>query len=312
MVVETGEWVLRAKNLCKAFTNVPAVDGVSIDLKKGECLALLGPNGAGKTTTCEMLEGLIDWDAGSISLFDLPLKQNRKKILERIGVQLQETNLYKKYTVRETLELFASFYSNPLSVKNLIAKLKLEDKEDSRLEKLSGGQRQRVYLGCSLVNDPEIVFLDEPTTGLDPQARRYIWDMLLNLKQEGRSILLTTHYMEEAQELADRIAIMDRGTIIASGTARELIGQYCEGGYLSFALSPEDFERLKEQLPWLENTRLVNNLWQINVKSTTQKTRELMRGVDSLGVDLRQFAIRQGSLEDVFLKLTGRSIRDDK
>jgi ABC-2 type transport system ATP-binding protein len=236
--------MLEAKGLTKHFKSLVAVDGVDLSLGTGECLALLGPNGAGKTTTVEMLEGLLAPDAGTVEIFGKNLARARREILEEVGVLLQETNLYKRYTVRETLELFGSFYAKAKEPDEIMERLSLTDKADVQLRKLSGGQKQRAYLGCALVNDPRLLFLDEPTTGLDPQARRATWELLQGLKTEGRSIFLTTHYMEEAAFLADRVAIIDHGKIIASGTPGELT-----------------------------------------------------RG--------------EGSLEDVFLKLTGRSLRDE-
>jgi ABC-2 type transport system ATP-binding protein len=242
---------LEARGLVKRYKDLTAVAGVDLKVGRGECLALLGPNGAGKTTTVEMLEGLLAPDAGQVLILGESLAQNRRGLLEKVGVLLQETNLYKRYTVRETLELFASFYEKSLDPEAIMTRLGLTDKADVQLRRLSGGQKQRVYLGAALINDPDLLFLDEPTTGLDPQARRAIWDLVQAIKAEGKSILLTTHYMEEAEVLADRVAIMDQGKIIVEGTPRELI--------------------------------------------------------DSIGAVQ---VVRNGTLEDVFLKMTGRSIRD--
>ncbi len=214
--------MLTAKGLRKSFKNLVAVDGVDLAVAPGECLALLGPNGAGKTTTVEMLEGLLVPDAGVVEIFGKRLAEDRRAILEQVGVLLQETNLYKRYTVRETLALFGSFYREAKDPAEIMERLALTDKADVQLRKLSGGQKQRAYLGCALVNDPKLLFLDEPTTGLDPQARRATWELLAALKAEGRSILLTTHYMEEAERLADRVAIIDHGTIIAEGRTKDL------------------------------------------------------------------------------------------
>ncbi|MFK7822557.1 MAG: ABC transporter ATP-binding protein [Oligoflexales bacterium] len=313
MDVPNAGTVLKAQELVKKFAQILAVDKVSLDVSKGECFALLGPNGAGKTTTCEMLEGLTPPDSGNIEICGLKFPEQRGNILKRIGVALQETNLYKKYTVKETLELFSSFYPQSISIPKLLAKLKLEDKADARLEHLSGGQKQRVYLGCALVHNPELLFLDEPTSGLDPQARRYLWDLLKEVKADGRSIFLTTHYMEEAQELADRIAIMDHGQIIAMGSLHELVSHHCEGDFLVFKTSTSELEALQKNLPWLQTASKqgAENFYEVNVDNATTKTREFMREVDTLGVYLGHFSIRQSTLEDVFLKLTGRNIRDD-
>ena len=244
---------LLAHGLTKQYGELRAVDGISLTVNRGECIALLGPNGAGKTTTVEMLEGLVRPDAGEITILGRSLATDRQFVLERIGVVLQETTLYKRYTVAETVGLFASFYAQTLSPEVVLKRLQLEDKASTQLRNLSGGQRQRVYLACALINDPELLFLDEPTTGLDPQARRSIWELIAELKKEGRSVLLTTHYMEEAEVLADRVLIIDHGKVIAEGTPQQLIRDTCG-------------EMVKQ--------------------------------------------VRQGTLEDVFLQLTGRSMRN--
>lgn len=239
-------YTLEARNLQKRFKDLVAVDHVDLHVKMGECFALLGPNGAGKTTTCEMLEGLLPTDGGTITIFGQNYAEHKAEILEKIGVQLQETNLYKKYTVWETFQLFASFYKQPEDLTKLLNMLQLEPVKNKRLEHLSGGQKQRVYLACSLINRPQLLFLDEPSSGLDPQSRHHLWEALEECKTHDRSIFLTTHFMEEAEKLADRVAIMDHGKIIAEGSPKELIARY----------------------------------------------------------------VSQGTLEDVFLHLTGRSIRD--
>ena len=313
MRVPNAGTVLKAQGLVKKFAQLLAVDQVSLEVSKGECFALLGPNGAGKTTTCEMLEGLTSPDTGDIEICGLKFPKQRGDILKLIGVALQETNLYKKNTVKGTLELFSSFYPKTLSFPGLVAKLKLEDKLDTRLEHLSGGQKQRVYLGCALVHNPDLLFLDEPTSGLDPQARRYLWELLREVKADGRSIFLTTHYMEEAQELADRIAIMDHGKIIAMGTLQELVSTHCQGDFLEFQCAESELESLQNSLSWLKTAKKLptGEGFEVNVDNATTKTREFMREVDALGVNLGHFSIRQSTLEDVFLKLTGRNIRDD-
>lgn len=303
--------VLYADHISKKYGRTEAVREVSLTLRAGECLALLGPNGAGKTSTCEMLEGLLQPDSGRISVFGLSYGEERKQILRRIGVQLQETNLYKKYTVLETLQLFASFYEQPVDVRKLIDSLMLTDKAGSRLEELSGGQKQRVYLGCSLINDPEILFLDEPSAGLDPQSRRYIWDLLRDFRCQSRSILLTTHYMEEAAELADRIAIMDDGRIIACGSLGDLISQHCPGGQLCFSVDDTVFSRLSARLSWLSSAKRSGNNTEVTARDLIEKSQEFLRVADQEGVVPDSFMIRHPTLEDVFLQLTGRRLRDD-
>lgn len=222
-------YLLEAKNISKAFKSFEAVKGISLSVRQGECLALLGPNGAGKTTTFEMLEGLLQPDTGEIQLFGKTWQGHRSEILTRIGVQLQETSLYKRFTVKETLDLFGSFYKKRKPIRELLELVELTDKVDTELRNLSGGQKQRVYIAAALINDPELIFLDEPTTGLDPLARRGVWNIIENLKKQGVGILLSTHHMEEAEFLASRVIIMDSGKIIAEGTSEELIVKHAGG-----------------------------------------------------------------------------------
>jgi ABC-2 type transport system ATP-binding protein len=313
---------LAAKGLVKRFKGVAAVDGIDVTVPRGACVALLGPNGAGKTTTVEMLEGLQTPDAGAVEVCGLPLAKERRAIMERIGVVLQETALYKRYTVRETLQLFASFFQRSLAVEEVLARLSLQEKADAQLRTLSGGQRQRVYLGCALINDPELLFLDEPTTGLDPQARRALWDLLAALKAEGRSILLTTHYMEEAEVLADHVLIMDRGRIIAAGTPRQLIREVtgdqilwasfgAPGAALPALADAALKARIGARLPWFEAAQAADEGFEVQAADVAVRAQELFRAVSELGLEVRALRVRSGTLEDVFLHLTGRSMRDD-
>jgi ABC-2 type transport system ATP-binding protein len=309
---------LVANNIEKQFGAVKAVDKVSLTLHKGQCLALLGPNGAGKTTTCEMLEGLIMPDRGEIKVLGMEYARDRSNILEKIGVQLQETSLYKRYTVRETLDLFASFYRSPISTQTIIEKLDLGEKAETKLMQLSGGQKQRVYLGCALINSPEILFLDEPTTGLDPQARRNIWEKVEELKRENRSILLTTHYMEEAERLADVVAIMDAGKVIALGSPQELIQNHCAGELVTMVLTKtgQTSDQIKGTLVgrlagFAEATLTADGRFELTVALASIFLQQLVRVTDELGITVQSLAMRPGTLEDVFIKLTGRSMRDD-
>ena len=308
--------VIRAKSLHKSYGKLKALAGVSLELKEGECLALLGPNGAGKTTCVEILEGIMAPDSGSVHILGMALAGHHRKIMERVGVMLQETRLYGKFTVRETLRMFQSCYNRQAELDPIVARLSLKDKEHSRIEKLSGGQRQRACLGCALVNDPALLFLDEPTTGLDPQSRRMIWDLLKELKAQSKSILLTTHYMEEAYELADRVAIIDQGRIIAEGSPDQLIREHCPGERLVFTLAAQSHAAdplalLRAQLPWLEAARVVDqNVAIMSHGSATPMVQELISLAERNGVALDRIEIRKPSLEDVFLKLTGRDIRD--
>jgi ABC-2 type transport system ATP-binding protein len=215
--------VLTVKDLRKAYDDVVAVDGLNLEVRAGECFGLLGPNGAGKTTTIEICEGLLARDAGEVVVLGQTWEENAGDLRERLGIQLQDTQLAEKLTVRETLSLFRSFYKRTRSVDEVIEIVQLGEKANARVGTLSGGQKQRLAIACALVGDPELLFLDEPTTGLDPQSRRQLWGMIEDFQATGRSIVLTTHYMDEAERLCDRVAIVDHGHVIALGTPLELI-----------------------------------------------------------------------------------------
>jgi ABC-2 type transport system ATP-binding protein len=313
--------IVDAQSLTKKFGTLTAVDGISLRLAPGECLAILGPNGAGKTTTVEMLEGLVPPTSGRLSIFDLDMQKDRKTILERVGVLLQETNMYKRYTVKETLELFASFYKNPDNPLDIIDRMNLTDKTNVQLKNLSGGQKQRVYLGACLINNPELIFLDEPTTGLDPQSRRSIWDLLNNLKSQHKSMILTTHYMEEAEKLADRIIIFDQGKIKAEGTLDQLISKHCDGQVITFSLAKNQQEVLSDELPKIlfslkseqqvfHNAVAVGHRVEIVTQSASAMVTAILDTLRNHNYEIQELNMRSGSLEDVFIKLTGRSIRD--
>ena len=309
------EALLSAKGLTKSFGSTKAVDGIHISVYPGECLALLGPNGAGKTTTVEMLEGLTIPDEGHVNIFGQSLSRHKYAIMEELGVMLQETNLYKKFSVRETISLFASFYKSPISVAQAINMVSLEEKAEERLESLSGGQKQRVYLACALINNPRLLFLDEPTTGLDPQSRRMIWDLLTEHKKQGRGILLTTHYMDETQYLADRVAIIDHGQIIAEGTPDQLISDHCGHSALFFefdkTLTPDLKGQLGDQIPWFEHIKQkAANQFEYFASSIEKPLAQLSKATQAIGLELTKLEMRKCTLEDVFLNLTGRSIRD--
>jgi ABC-2 type transport system ATP-binding protein len=308
------EPLLTAQHLQKKFGKLTAVEDITLSVQAGECLALLGPNGAGKTTTVEMLEGLQSPDAGEIRIFGQSLRTHRPVIMQNVGVMLQETQLYKKLTVKETLELFGSFFHRSLKPDEAIAMVELCDKADVRLEQLSGGQKQRAYLACSLINEPRLLFLDEPTTGLDPQSRRMIWDLLQKHKGRDRGILLTTHYMDEAEKLADRVAVVDHGRIIAEGTPTELIQKVCGEQVVCFrylGLDPMTVrERLQPHLPWLKDAAVIDHGFELVARDPVATITELSRASDQQNIKLAQLEMRRSTLEDVFIKLTGRSIRD--
>ncbi|MEZ4741020.1 MAG: ABC transporter ATP-binding protein [Bdellovibrionota bacterium] len=309
-----NEPILVANKIAKSFGGFAAVSEVSLNINIGECVALLGPNGAGKTTTCEMLEGLLEPDKGNIQIFGKEYRSSRKQILENVGVQLQETTLYKKYTVKETLQLFASFYPQAQPVEEVLRWLDLSEKANARIETLSGGLKQRVYLGCALIHNPKLLFLDEPTTGLDPQARRNIWDVVERLKNNSKSVLLTTHYMEEAAKLADRIAIIDQGRIIAEGSPESLIREYCKGEIINISFEGEPVKvneikiKLIERQAEFSDADIIENSLEISVPNAGSYIPRLIRTIDQLGLKIKSLTMRPGTLEDVFIKLTGRSI----
>jgi ABC-2 type transport system ATP-binding protein len=304
------EAVIAVDDVRKAYGDVKAVDGVSFNVAKGEIFGLLGPNGAGKTTTMEMIEGLHAPDSGEIHVLGMDVRQSATAIKNRVGVQLQTAALYPQLTVAELLALFGTFYEKRQPVERLLDDLELGEKRNAQTKKLSGGQRQRLSVALALVNDPEVVFLDEPTTGLDPAARQGLWGVVRRLKGEGRTILMTTHYMEEAEALCDRLAIMDHGRILDSGTADELIGRrFRERGVHFRRAGAPDQEKLKA-LPAV--SRVVYEADEVvlftgDVPATITGLLEL---TGRAGTEPADLMIRRASLEDVFLELTGRALRD--
>jgi len=300
--------------LRKAYSDVVAVDGLDLEVRPGECFGLLGPNGAGKTTTIEICEGLTAPDAGTVELLGLRWETNAAALRQRLGVQLQETQLSEKLTVEETLHLFRSFYRRGPAVSDVIAMVQLEEKQNSRVGGLSGGQKQRLALACALVGDPDLLFLDEPTTGLDPQARRQLWDLIEQFKQQGRSILLTTHYMDEAERLCDRVAIMDHGKVIAQGTPRELIASIGVEHMVEFSAGGAAKALQVPALRHIEGVRDVraeNGTVQMQVTELHRAVPALLDELERQGVPLTELRTHSATLEDVFVTLTGRHLRDE-
>jgi len=300
--------------LRKAFGDVVAVAGIDLEVMPGECFGLLGPNGAGKTTTIEICEGLTVPDAGAITLLGRDWKHNASNLRRRIGIQLQETQFPDKLTVFETLRLFRSFFPHGISVDEVIATAQLEEKRNARVGTLSGGQKQRLAMACALVGDPELLFLDEPTTGLDPQARRHLWDLVDDLKRAGRTIILTTHYMDEAERLCDRVAIMDHGRVIALGTPQQLIAQVGGDHIVEFAVSPADAPLDVSQLtaiPGVQSHRVDAGTHQLCVSDLHTTVPRIFGVLDAQDLHLAEFRTHSATLEDVFVSLTGRNLRDE-
>ena len=306
---------LLLRGLRKAFGDVVAVDGLDLEVARGECFGLLGPNGAGKTTTIEICEGLTATDAGTVELLGLNWTTSAAELRQRIGIQLQETQFPEKLTVEETLRLFRSFYHKGIPVDESIRTAQLEDKRGARVGTLSGGQKQRLAMACALVGDPELLFLDEPTTGLDPQARRHLWDLVDALKQAGRTIILTTHYMEEAERLCDRVAIMDHGRRIALGTTRQLIALVGAEHIVEFAVMGRETNEVNVALllaiPGVQSHRVDAGLHQLSVSELHTGVPLIFAALDSQGLHLSEFRTHSATLEDVFVNLTGRTLRDE-
>jgi len=342
---------LRIQGLKKSFGDVRAVDGIDLEVKPGECFGLLGPNGAGKTTTIEICEGLTTPDAGTVELLGRNWREHAGELRQLIGIQLQETQFPDKITVEEMLRLFRSFYRRGIDLDEAIGLAQLEEKRQARVGGLSGGQKQRLAMATALVGDPELLFLDEPTTGLDPQARRHLWDLVERLKQAGRTIILTTHYMDEAEQLCDRVAIMDHGRVIALGTPKELIatvggedivefavGEKATAGPHSTASASADSaqgrlstpplakdasgsaqdERAKEidlqalkAIPGVQSHRVEEALHQLSVSELHTAVPRIFAELEEQGLHLSEFRTHSATLEDVFVRMTGRNLRDE-
>lgn len=303
-------WCVEASRLVKHFGSVRAVDGLDLQVASGEVFGLLGPNGAGKTTSLEMLEGLIEPDSGDIRILGMRWADDGQKIRERIGVQFQATQLDEKIKVREALELFGAYYSNAVKVPELLSLLQLEDKADAFQGQLSGGQRQRLALGLSLVNSPDLLFLDEPTTGLDPQARRNLWQLLRDIKKQGRTVLVTTHYMDEAEALCDRVGIIDRGRLLELGTPRDLIASLKQPSTaeLRFLGADPDVNTLAARLGL--PVEVEDGQWSIALSDPVADLQHVLACVENAQLTISQLHVHRPTLEDVFLSLTGRRLRD--
>ena len=306
--------VIQCRDLRKTYDGkVEAVRGLNLEIQAGECFGLLGPNGAGKTTTIEILEGLLHPTSGEVTILGQTWKSHPRELREQIGISLQETRLSEKLTVRETVELFASFYREPRPANEVLDALQLGEKADAWVGKLSGGQRQRLAVATALVGSPRVLFLDEPTTGLDPQSRRQLWDIIRAFQQGGGTVLLTTHYMDEAERLCDRLAIVDHGQIIAEGSPAELIARLGGHHVVEFSLAGDSYgpDEPWQSLPGVDSMRNDDGLVSLTVREPHRTIPALLDVVDRQSAQLEHLTTRQASLEDVFVRLTGRHLRED-
>ena len=299
----------------KRAGTVLAVDGLDLSIRRGECFGLLGPNGSGKTTTVEMLEGLLDPTGGEVRLLGMDWAHDENRLRERLGVALQDTRLPEKLTVEEVLTLFRSFYQRPRSLAALLADVQLEEKRRVWVGKLSGGQKQRLAIACALVAEPEILFLDEPTTGLDPQSRRQIWGLVASFRAHGGTVVLTTHYMEEAQRLCDRVAILDRGRLIRLGTPADLIAglgaEHVVELELEAGMGALDEASLRTLPTVIEAHLSGEGVWALPAVEPERAVPALRALLQERGQHPVRLGTRKATLEDVFVSLTGRALRDD-
>ena len=302
--------ILQVENLVKRYGHVEAVRDVSFAVEEGEVFGLLGPNGAGKTTTVEILEGLRTPDSGRVSVCGLDPQKNAQELKHEIGAALQATSLPDKLRVMEALRLFASFYRRRRSPEELLKRFGLEEKRNAFYSQLSGGQKQRLALAMALVNDPKVLFFDEPTSGLDPQVRREIYDIIEELRREKKTIVMTTHYIEEAERLCDRVAIVDHGTVIALGSPRELKERSGDKTRLEVRLARPEPQEVLRNLEGVSDCRILGDSYILHCQRPPQAIVSLVKHLESQGNELISLEIATPSLEDVFIELTGRRLRD--
>ena len=302
--------VIAVADLRKSYGAIHAVDGVSFEVRRGEVFGLLGPNGAGKTTTIEIIEGLRAPDSGSVHILGIDVTRHPDALKERIGVQLQTAALYPNLTVEELIDLFGSFYARARSTEDVMAEAGLTERRIGISRELSGGQRQRLSIALALVNDPELIFLDEPTTGLDPQARRALWDHIGQLRQSEKTIVLTTHYMEEAERLCDRVAIMDNGRILEMGTVAELVTRHFHDRTVRFLSQPGLSDTELAAVGGVRHVAHEEDDTVLHTGDVPATIGALLRLADERGIEGLDVVVRRPTLEDVFLELTGRALRD--
>ncbi len=303
---------LEVRGLRKTFGTVVAVDGLDLEVGTGECFGLLGPNGAGKTTTIEICEGLQEPDSGDVIVLGQRWSSDERALRERLGVQLQETQFSEKITVEETISLFRSFFKKGPAVEEIIGLVQLDEKRGARVGTLSGGQKQRLSVACALAGDPELLFLDEPTTGLDPQSRRQLWDLVQRLRASGRTIVLTTHYMEEAERLCDRVAIVDHGKVIAIDTPRGLIRSLGADQVVEVELGEgvDVPAGLFASTAGVLDSRIDGPVWSLQVSAAHEAVPAVLKTLEGAGLALTELRTHTPTLEDVFVSLTGRHLRE--
>jgi len=304
---------LALRGLHKSYGKVQAVAALDLTVTAGECFGLLGPNGAGKTTTIEICEGLLEPDSGEVEVLGMRWSTHERHLRELLGIQLQETQLSEKLTVTETVRLFRSFYRSGPPVEEVVALVQLEEKRAARVGTLSGGQKQRLAVACAIVGDPRLLFLDEPTTGLDPQSRRQLWDLIGRFRAEGRTVVLTTHYMDEAEHLCDRVAIVDHGRVIALGTPRALIASLGAEHLVGFTLEPGSDpadERALRALDGVTAVRREDDAFELTTTELRRTMPALLSLAERSGLRVAVLRTHSATLEDVFVALTGRHLRD--
>jgi ABC-2 type transport system ATP-binding protein len=305
-----SEYALIAKNLRKTYGNICAIDNISFSIPRGTIFCFVGPNGAGKTTTMEIIEGLKEPDSGEVLVLDMPMPGEARRVKQLIGIQLQTTGLFERLKVGEIINLFRSFYARPVPAEQILEAVSLTSKKDQLVSTLSGGQQQRLAVALALVNDPEILFLDEPTAGLDPQARHEVWRLIQSVKQKGKTVFLTTHYMDEAEKLSDEVAIIDNGKIIAHDAPRNLIAELNKEHVIEFVVDSKVGQENFSSLTHASAVTVLDGnvvLYTANIKECLV---ELLNFSQEQRVDLKDMQFRNPSLEDVFLELTGKMLRD--